>query len=108
MPQSGDTLITGKFPCYSIYAIASGGAISLGALEEKFWITFCDVIKRPDLKPHQFATGAEGKGIRVKNEITKTLSTKTLPAWNEIFAQVDCCVEPVLSTKDVLDGLQSP
>ena len=46
-PKGGDLHLTGASPRYGIYLTADFGFLALGALEEKFWLRFCDVIKLP-------------------------------------------------------------
>ena len=44
-PKGGDLHLTGASPRYGIYKTLDSGYIALGALEEKFWQRFCEVIK---------------------------------------------------------------
>lgn len=101
-PKAGDTLVTGKYPCYRLYEV-NGGTFALGALEEKFWQAFCVAIGRADLIEKQFASGAAGQAVAA--DVSKTLSAKTFAEWWKIFQNVDCCIEPVLSAKEVVNGL---
>lgn len=103
-PVAGQTLVTGKYPCYRLYAI-QGGTFALGALEPKFWQTFCASIERNDLIPDQFATGT--RATLVAMEVLKTLQRRSFKAWVEHFKTIDCCIEPVLSVEEVIRGLQS-
>ena len=41
--------LSGRYPNYTVYTTKDGGALSVGALEPKFWEAFCDVVKRPRL-----------------------------------------------------------
>lgn len=102
--KSGETLVTGKYPCYRLYK-TPGGTFALGALEPKFWQNFCVAIGRDDLIPMQLATGDQAASTEA--EVLETLGTKPFAKWLEIFKTVDCCIEPVLSIKEVVDGLQS-
>ncbi|MBI3555333.1 MAG: CoA transferase [Deltaproteobacteria bacterium] len=104
MPRSGHTLVTGKYPCYNLYEV-EGGTFALGALEEKFWRVFCESIGRADLISSHLATGDAGQ--RTIAEVNKTLSRKNFADWWKIFRAVDCCIEPVVAVKDVVNGLQS-
>lgn len=101
-PKAGNTLVTGKYPCYRLYAI-DGGTFALGALEPKFWQVFCASIGKPELVDRQFATGEDGK--KVADDVLKVLRTKSFGDWIKFFENVDCCIEPVLSVKDVTRGL---
>lgn len=101
-PKAGDTLVTGKYPCYRMYHVGEG-TFALGALEEKFWQVFCEAIGRKDLIESQFATGEKGRAVGA--EVEATLSKRSFQEWKKIFETVDCCIEPVLSVKEVLNGV---
>lgn len=103
-PKAGSTLVTGKYPCYRLYKLP-GGTFALGALEGKFWQAFCQAIGRPDLISRQFAVGNEAS--LVGDEILKTLGGRSFDEWRNFFENIDCCIEPVLGVKEVINGLQS-
>src|SRR5579864_5955815 len=56
---------TSDFPggCYGVFEAADGRWLALGALEPKFWRTFCERIERPDLVPRQHAEGDAGERV---------------------------------------------
>ena len=56
-PQRGDTLLSGRFPCYSVYETQDGQYISLGALEPRFWSALCKELGREDYIPLQYDEG---------------------------------------------------
>lgn len=47
MRDVGAAPLTGSHPFYNIYKCV-GGAVALGAVEEKFWRRFCQMVGRPD------------------------------------------------------------
>lgn len=100
--RAGHTLVTGKYPCYQLYEI-EGGTFALGALEPKFWQTFCESIGKPALVAKQFATGAEARAVEA--EVLTALRAKPFNEWVKFFENVDCCIEPVLSVEEVIRGL---
>ena len=104
VPRAGHTLVTGLYPCYNLYEV-EGGTFALGALEEKFWRTFCEAIERADLIPHHLATGELGR--QTIAEVGATLARKNFAQWWLLFQKTDCCIEPVVAVKDVIHGLQS-
>jgi len=72
-PKGGEYRNTGGAPCYNIYGCGDGRFVTLGALEEPFWVRFCDLIGRPELKARQWPEGASAKpssgccgGVRAK------------------------------------------
>jgi crotonobetainyl-CoA:carnitine CoA-transferase CaiB-like acyl-CoA transferase len=86
---------------YDFYRTADGRYLSVGSLEPKFWQGFCEAIGRPDL----IEAGLDGHNLakqqEVKVEIEKVIATRTFEVWQEIFAQVDVCVEPVLTIPEM-------
>ena len=58
-PQSpGRDLLTGGAPCYRCYETADGRHLALGALEPRFFATFCHIAGRPELANRGFQWGA--------------------------------------------------
>jgi alpha-methylacyl-CoA racemase len=96
----GDDLLTGGVPCYGVYETRDGRWLAVGALEAKFWRLLCDALSRPDLVPLQFATGDEGE--RVRAALAAIFRTRTRDEWSACFANVDCCVTPVLTFDEAL------
>ncbi|MDR3517820.1 MAG: CoA transferase [Azospirillaceae bacterium] len=91
----GQTLLTGGAAYYRVYRCADGGFLALAAIEAKFWQAFCrgmgrlDWIGRHDEPLPQDALAAE---------IAATFATAPLSDWDQRFAGVDCCLEPVVET----------
>jgi crotonobetainyl-CoA:carnitine CoA-transferase CaiB-like acyl-CoA transferase len=102
--RRGDMLLTGRYPCYGVYRTGDGRELAVGAIEAKFWESFCAVIGRPDLTPHAFAEGEEG--ARVKREVAAVLASRTLAEWVAAFSDADACVEPVATLKAALEHPQ--
>ncbi|MEM7538723.1 MAG: CaiB/BaiF CoA-transferase family protein [Chloroflexota bacterium] len=86
---------------YDFYETQDGRLLSVGSLEPKFWTQFCTAIGREDLiKPGLNFEVANQHSF--KDEIREVIRTKTQAEWTKIFAQVDACVEPVLTTQEAL------
>lgn len=104
-PQpEGEILNGGSF--YDIYETKDGRYLSVAPLEPKFWQGFCQAIGREDL----FAPGTNfdvTNQQRFKEEIRHAILGKTLAEWQAIFAQLDVCVEPVLTTDEALTHPQA-
>jgi len=98
--QRGDDLLTGGVPCYGVYATSDARWLAVGALEAKFWNALCATLERPDLAPLQFAVGADGE--RVRSELAAIFGAASLAHWRARFADVDCCVTPVLTFDEAL------
>ena len=100
VPPRGEDLLTGGVPCYGVYETQDGGFLAVGALEPKFWRTLCETLDRQDLVPLQFAAG--DAGARVREALTMVFSQQTRAEWARRFANVDCCVTPVLTFAEAL------
>ncbi|MBF8260465.1 MAG: cbiB, partial [Actinobacteria bacterium] len=63
VPERGNMMLTGMFPCYEVYRCADGGYVSVGPLEAWFWKGFVEALERPDLADGQYALGEEGERV---------------------------------------------
>lgn len=95
VPDPGQMLLNGLYACYNVYACADAKFLSVGALEPKFWATFCAAIDRPDLIERHLDPNARA-------EVAAVLATRTRDAWAERFVSVDACVAPVLDLGEAL------
>lgn len=86
---------------YDFYRTADGRYLSVGSLEPKFWISFCQTIGRPDLIDQGYNTDPKVQQA-LKAEIQSVIATQSLASWLTIFATVDVCVEPVLTVSEML------
>lgn len=91
-PSRGSSLLCGGYACYNIYPTLDEKYVSLGALEDKFWIDFCRRIGREDLVAQQMNIEAQPMVIRELNEIFRQ---KTQEEWVSFFDGADICFSPV-------------
>ncbi len=98
-PDRGNDALTGGLAGYATYATKDGQAMSLGALEPKFWLQFCQGVGlEPDMAgmmpgPHQPA-------LRAK--VAEIFRGKTRAEWEAFAAERDCCLEPVLTPAEAV------
>ena len=103
VPGPGDGMLTGRYPCYRIYACADG-YLSVGALEPKFWREFVEVIGVPEFAAQGLVDGDEGH--RTVAAVQAVLSSRTRAEWAEALAGHDVCVEPVLDVGETFEHPQ--
>jgi alpha-methylacyl-CoA racemase len=96
-PRRGDLELGGRLVCYRPYA-ASDGWVSLGALEPKFWATWCRGVQREDLIERQF----DPPGSAAHAEVEAIFAARSRADWVAFAAEHDCCLEPVLELDEVL------
>ncbi|MFZ1398672.1 MAG: CaiB/BaiF CoA-transferase family protein [Candidatus Promineifilaceae bacterium] len=100
----GELLNGGSF--YDIYETADGRFLAVGPLEPKFWQGFCQAIGREDLI-------APGLNLDIvhqqsfKHEIRQVIQSHTFDHWRNLFARLDVCVEPVLTTEEAVHHPQT-
>lgn len=99
----GGDLLTGGAACYQIYRTSDDRFIALGAIEEKFWQAFCDTIGRSDWIDRQHEPLPQEQLI---TELQALFATASLDDWQQRFAKVDCCLEPVLEHTEVVEHPQ--
>lgn len=96
-PAAGSEPLTGGIAPYQTYATKDGKAMSLGALEPKFWMAFAQAVGHEvdmsDLVPgpHQAALKEKLRGI---------FAQKTRDEWVQVARERDCCLEPVLTAEE--------
>jgi crotonobetainyl-CoA:carnitine CoA-transferase CaiB-like acyl-CoA transferase len=104
--DAGETLLTGKYPCYNVYRTADDEFLTIGALEPKFWEEFCSAIDRPDLIEAHVSEDQDVRD-RVKEELETTLQQRPIDAWEEMFASYDVPVSRVQSLPDAYESSQT-
>ena len=83
---NGEGRLMGASPRYQLYATSDGLMAAVGALEQKFWDTFCDAI---ELEPSWRDDRRDPAGaIRRIREI---IATRSSVHWRQVFDRADCC-----------------
>jgi alpha-methylacyl-CoA racemase len=98
-PQAGQEMLTGGIAIYNTYETRDGEMVALGALEPKFFQTFCAhngleadfMLLVPG--PHQ---------VELKQRFANVFRSKTRAEWEQFGRDHDCCLEPVLRPDELL------
>ena len=93
--RPGEQILYGGVPAYACYATADG-ALSVAALEPKFWEPLMHALQRQDLLYDGLSK--DSRGDEVRQILTEIFATKTTAQWMDLLAPLDCCVEPVRTT----------
>jgi alpha-methylacyl-CoA racemase len=80
--------LTGGAACYNIYRTRDGEAVSLAALEPKFWSNFCAAVERPDLVADHLSPERQAY---LRAELQGIFAQKTLAEWRALLEKADCC-----------------
>jgi len=97
--ERGQGVLNGGAAYYQIYKTKDGRFVSLGAIEPKFWETFCATIRRPEWTKRQNETVPQKNLIQ---DVRNVIGSKTLKEWESLFQGVDCCFAPILEVEEVV------
>jgi len=98
LPSRGRLELAGGLICYSPYACADGGWVTLGALEPKFWQAWCRGVGREDLVGAQFAA----PGSDAHAAVREIFAARTRAEWEAFATEHACCLEPVRDLDEAL------
>jgi crotonobetainyl-CoA:carnitine CoA-transferase CaiB-like acyl-CoA transferase len=98
-PTRGTQTLNGGLACYGVYRTKDGRYLAVGALEPKFWSALNVAVGR------QWAVtdlvGDAADQARVRDELARTLETRTAAEWMAVFGDRDCCVEIVTEVDEL-------
>jgi crotonobetainyl-CoA:carnitine CoA-transferase CaiB-like acyl-CoA transferase len=100
----GTGALTGALACYNVYWSKDGKALSLAALEPKFWANFATAVQRPDLLEGSYQDPE--RQPELKQKLTALFASKTAAEWCALLENADCCFMPVVSPRAVIDDPQ--
>jgi alpha-methylacyl-CoA racemase len=96
-PNGGEGLLTGASPRYGVYATADGWFLAVGALEEKFWTSFCEGIGlAKELRDDQHDPAA------TRAAIAAIIAGQPATHWRELIEPLDCCCTVVRTLDEAL------
>jgi crotonobetainyl-CoA:carnitine CoA-transferase CaiB-like acyl-CoA transferase len=98
-PGPGSMQLNGVHCCYNVYRCRDGHWLTLGALEPKFWMTFCTAIDRPDLVGSGFDPARPGEPAY--DAVVGEFAARTRAEWEALAAVHDFCCEPVLDFNEI-------
>ena len=99
LPKRGGELLTGGYATYNNYKCMDGRYVSLGAVEDKFWASFCRKLGEEEYIPLQMDIPSQPKIVA---SIKKIMLTKTRNEWVEFFSDSDICFTPILTLDEMV------
>lgn len=96
----GELPTFGGHACYNVYRTKDDEQVALGALEPKFWASFCTAVGRSDLADRQLTDPADQRVLIA--DIGRLFATRTRAEWIAFFADHDVCLTPVNSPAEAL------
>lgn len=96
---SGDSMLTGGWPRYGLYATKDQRLLAVGALEKKFWQAFCDTIGLPTALREDHRTPSETRAA-----VAAIMAADTAAAWIARFTGTEACVSLVATPDEAAVG----
>ena len=94
-PNAEGTMLNGG-SFYDYYETQDGRYMSVGSLEPQFLMQLCDALKVKDLI-HKAGSKKPEDIAQFKHALDLAFKSQPFQHWCDVFAKLDCCVEPVLS-----------
>ncbi|HEX5689225.1 MAG TPA: CaiB/BaiF CoA-transferase family protein, partial [Roseiflexaceae bacterium] len=101
VPPGGRGPLSGGCACYSVYATADNRALTVAAVEGRFWANLCRMIEREAFVPLQYAAWPEQE--RMFADLNHLFASRTLAEWMEFFGDAEVCVGPALMLAEALE-----
>ena len=99
VPRRRETYLNGGAAYYQAYGTRDGRHVMLGAIEPKFWRTFCDAAGQA----HWIARQSEPlPQVTLINDVARYFGGMTSQEAIDRFGAVDCCFSPVLDLEEAL------
>ncbi len=99
----GAGVLSGGIAPYGTYATKDGEAVSLAALEPKFWVAFCQGV---GLEPDMTALAPGPHQAEWKRKVAGAIAERTRDEWAAFAEATDCCLEPVLDPEELASDPQ--
>ncbi|MGW2596924.1 CaiB/BaiF CoA transferase family protein [Streptomyces klenkii] len=87
----------GGSPFYGTYETADGGHMAVGALEQRFYVQFMELLGLPETAPAREDPARWGE---LRAAIAARFRERTRAEWTAVFDGSDACVAPVLSLRE--------
>lgn len=99
-------------PLNDLFDTADGRRISLGMVERKFWLAFCDRVglDAPELRrdfDHFEQSGDRAAGERLRAAVATVVGQKTAAAWRDFFSDTDIPFAVALTPEEALSQPQA-
>jgi alpha-methylacyl-CoA racemase len=95
--QRGANWLDGAAPWYRAYRTRDGGHVTVGSLEEKFYVQLLD---RLGLDPADWPQWERGRWPALSSLFEQRFAQRTLEDWREELEGTDVCFAPALAIPD--------
>jgi alpha-methylacyl-CoA racemase len=94
-PGPGENMLAGGSPRYGLYETADGKVVAVGALEQKFWDSFCETIGLP------WPSRDDGRDpAATRQAVADLIRARPAEEWRRLLARADCCCTVLASLEE--------
>ncbi|KOP82890.1 hypothetical protein AMS60_10645 [Bacillus sp. FJAT-21945] len=97
--QTGIKELNGVLVSYAMYETKDHRYVTLGALEQKFWLNFCQALGRVEWINAHFSKAETNNPVFM--QVCELFRSRELTEWMEFGKIVDCCLTPVLEANEL-------
>jgi len=94
-PGNGTDLVTGGSPRYQLYSTQDGRMLAVGAIEQRFWDAFCDLV---ELEP-AWRNDSKDPAATIAR-LREIIVRETAGTWAHRIAGCDCCCSLVSTVEE--------
>jgi alpha-methylacyl-CoA racemase len=99
-PGPRQTLLTGRYACYDVYACSDSKWLSVGAIEPHFFANLCVALGLERYADRQLDDECQDE---IRAAFREVFATRERDAWVAELAPKDTCVAPVYSIPELVD-----
>jgi crotonobetainyl-CoA:carnitine CoA-transferase CaiB-like acyl-CoA transferase len=99
VPLRSDSMLSHRYACYNVYETADGRYISIGAVENRFWMNLCELLGVPEYGALQYD---EDRREELLDFLRKTFKKKTFDEWITLLGEKDVCWGKVQNITEAL------
>ncbi|MBW0149146.1 CaiB/BaiF CoA transferase family protein [Marinobacter arenosus] len=103
--QAPETALLNGGSFYDYYRTQDNRWLSIGSLEPQFSARLCETLGLSEMKSFALSQNPEHQQA-LKAALKEKILEKTLAEWQDIFADQDACVEPVLTISEAAEHPQ--
>lgn len=103
-PKWGETLLSGRYPCYALYEAKDGRWVTVGAIEPHFWRNLCHQLDLAEYCELQYSEGPPLDEMFAR--FRARFKEKTQAEWVAQLADLDICFGPVATLSEAVDNPQ--
>lgn len=101
--QASESAVLNGGTYYDYFKTADGRYLSIGSLEPQFMQGLSVALNLPILTAKGASFQADDRQ-QVKQAVSNAIAAQTFDHWQQVFSQLDMCVEPVLSLKEAAES----